>query len=150
MLMDLSILQLRVSSSFSSKNRADWYKIFSLYFWHKEYKKLWLIDILQQVNHAQVASGEVDQGVVDNDIDAEISEEEAHNNYGIRVADWLALSALHLELLDGSQAQQSLLNFVQYEKETEEFLEPFKTMYHLEQEGYVSQYVSDMQVLLYF
>ena len=109
-----------------------------------------LIDILQQVNHAQVASGEVDQGVVDNDIDAEISEEEAHNKYGIRVADWLALSALHLELLDGSQAQQSLLNFVQYEKETEEFLEPFKTMYHLEQEGYVSQYVSDMQVLHYF
>jgi len=104
--------------------------------------------MVPQVNHAQVASGEVDQGVVDNDIDAEISEEDAHNNYGIRVADWLALSALHLELLDGSQAQQSLLNFVQYEKETEEFLEPFKTMYHLEQEGYVSQYVSDMQATI--
>ena len=99
------------------------------------------------MNHAQVASGEVDQGVVDNDIDAEITEEEAHNNYGIRVADWLALSALHLELLDGSQAQQSLLNFVQYEKETEEFLEPFITVANLERVDFVTQYVSDIQVL---
>ena len=36
------------------------------------------------MNHGQVASGEVPESVVDNDIDAELSEEDAHANYAIR------------------------------------------------------------------
>ena len=99
-----------------------------------------------KVNHAQVASGEVDQGVVDNDIDPEISEEEAHDNYGIRVADWLAINALHLGVLTANQAQQSLLNFADYESETSTFLEPFFNTYQFEQQSYVSRHVNKIQV----
>ena len=102
--------------------------------------------MVPQVNHAQVASGEVEQGVIDNDIDAELSEEEAHDNYGVRVADWLALNALHLGALDANQAQDALLNFVMYKEETETFLEPFRTAYQMEQVGYSSQHVQISQV----
>ena len=83
---------------------------------------------------------------MDNDIDAEISEEEAHANYGVRVADWLALNALHLGILTANQAQQSLLNFAQYETETNLFLEPFFNTYQFEQQAYVSRHVQKIQV----
>ena len=98
-----------------------------------------------QVNHAQVASGEVDQGVVDNDIDAEISEAEAHENYGTRISDWLSLNALHLGLLTQTQAQQALLNYAQYEADTQEFLAPFATASEMEQVGYTSEMVRQSQ-----
>jgi len=104
--------------------------------------------LVPQVNHAQVASGEVDQGVIDNDIDAELSEEEAHDNYGIRLADWLSINALHLGFLTSEQAEQSLLNFVQYEDDTTTFLEPFITAYLNEQVGYSSEYVQGIQTLI--
>ena len=65
-----------------------------------------------------MASGEVDQGVVDNDIDAEIPEADAHENYAVRMSDWLTLNALHLGLLTQDQAGPALLNFVQYEADT--------------------------------
>ena len=99
-----------------------------------------------QVNHAQVASGEVEQSVVDNDIDGELTEEEAHDNYGVRVADWLSINALHLQLLTQEQAQQALFNMAEYEDATTEFLEPFVTMHQWEQIGFVSRYVEDAQV----
>ena len=84
--------------------------------------------------------------MVDNDIDGELTEEEAHHHYGVRVADWLSINALHLELLTQDQAQQSLLNMAEYEVATTEFLEPFVTMYQMEQVGFVSQHVQEAQV----
>ena len=84
--------------------------------------------------------------MVDNDIDGELTEEEAHHQYGVRVADWLSINALHLELLTQDQAQQSLLNMAEYEAATTEFLEPFVTMYQMEQVGFVSQHVQEAQV----
>ena len=99
-----------------------------------------------QVNHAQVASGEVEQSVVDNDIDSEISEEAAHENYAVRVADWLSINALPLGLLTEDQATQCLANMAEYEAETTEFLQPFVTMYQMEQVGFESPYVEEAQV----
>ena len=102
--------------------------------------------LVPQVNHAQVASGEVEQSVVDNDIDGELTEEEAHDNYGVRVADWLSINALHLQLLSQEQAQQALLNMAEYEDATTEFLKPFVAMYQAEQIDFMSQHVTEAQV----
>ena len=113
--------------------------------WHHYLENIFFF----QVNHAQVASGEVEQGVIDNDIDAELTEEEAHDIYGVRVADWLALNALHLGALDASQAQDALLNFVIYKAETDAFLLPFIEAYQMEQMGYSSQHVQNSQVRIY-
>ena len=93
-----------------------------------------------------MASGEVDQGVIDNDIDAEIPEADAHENYGIRMSDWLSLNALHLGLLTQAQAQPALLNFAQYEADTQEFLAPFAIAAEMEQVGYTSEMVRQSQV----
>ena len=93
-----------------------------------------------------MASGSVEQSVVDNDIDGELTEEEAHHNYGVRVADWLSINALHLELLTQDQAQQALFNMAEYEAATHEFLLPFVTMHQIEQLGFVSQNVEEAQV----
>ena len=84
--------------------------------------------------------------MVDNDIDGELTEEEAHHNYGVRVADWLSINALHLELLTQDQAQQALFNMADYEAATAEFLLPFVTMHQIEQLGFVSQNVEEAQV----
>ena len=84
--------------------------------------------------------------MVDNDIDAELTEEEAHHTYGLRVADWLSINALQLELLTLDQAQQALLNMAEYEVATYEFLEPFFTMHQIEQLDFVSQNVQQAQV----
>ena len=83
--------------------------------------------------------------MVDNDIDGELTEEEAHDNYGVRVADWLSINALHLELLTQDQAQPALLNFAQYEADTQEFLAPFATASEMEQVGYTSEMVRQSQ-----
>ena len=83
---------------------------------------------------------------MDNDIDGELTEEEAHDNYGLRVADWLSINALQLELLTEDQAEQSLANMADYEAATSEFLEPFVTMYQMEQVGFVSPHVDEAQV----
>ena len=93
-----------------------------------------------------MASGEVDQGVIDNDIDAEIPEADAHENYAARMSDWLSLNALHLGLLTQDQAQPALLNFAQYEADTEEFLVPFAIAAEMEQVGYTSEMVRQSQV----
>ena len=84
--------------------------------------------------------------MVDNDIDAELSEEEAHHTYGLRVADWLSINAFHLDLLTKDQAEQSLLNMAEYEVATVEFLQPFFTMHQIEQLDFVSQNVQEAQV----
>ena len=47
------------------------------------------------LNH-QVSSGAIPEDVIDNDIDPELSEEEAHWEYGVRVADWLCLQVAGL------------------------------------------------------
>ena len=99
-----------------------------------------------QVNHAQVASGEVDQGVIDNDIDPELPEEEAHALYGARVADWLALAALQLGVLSAEQAQGAELRFSAYTQDTATFLQPFVLAHQSEQRGDTSPYVEDVQV----
>ena len=83
---------------------------------------------------------------MDNDIDGELSEEEAHDNYGLRVADWLSINALSLGLLTQDQAEQSLTNMAEYEAATAEFLEPFVAMYQMEQAGFVSPHVVEAQV----
>ena len=82
---------------------------------------------------------------MDNDIDGEISEAEAHENYGTRISDWLSLNALHLGLLTQTQAQQALLNYAQYEADTQEFLAPFVTASEMEQVGYTSEMVRQSQ-----
>ena len=84
--------------------------------------------------------------MVDNDIDGELSETEAHDNYGLRVADWLSINALSLGLLTQDQAEQSLANMADYEAVTAEFLEPFVAMYQMEQAGFVSPHVEEAQV----
>ena len=99
-----------------------------------------------QVNHAQVASGEIDQGVIDNDIDAELTEGEAHQMYGQRLADWLVLNALHLGLVSQDDALPALENFVQYEADTAEFLEPFLIAYEKEHVDLDSEFVKEAQV----
>jgi len=101
--------------------------------------------LVPQVNHAQVASGEIDQGVIDNDIDSELSEDEAHQMYGKRIADWLVLNALHLGLVSQDVAADSLENFLHYEDETAEFLQPFFAAFEKEQVGLVSQFVNEAQ-----
>jgi len=84
--------------------------------------------LVPQVNHAQVASGEVPASVVDNDIDGELAEENAHRNYAMRVADWLVM-----QVLESTERQDAVKNFMQYEMETTEFLDPFIAMRDLEQ-----------------
>jgi len=101
--------------------------------------------LVPQVNHAQVASGEIDQGVIDNDIDPELSEYEAHQNYGQRLGDWLALNALHLGLVSQDDANEALANFAQYEAATSEFVQPFVTALEKEQVGLVSEFVTEAQ-----
>ena len=98
------------------------------------------------MNHAQVASGEVDQGVIDNDIDPELTEDEAHQMYGQRVADWLTLNGLHLGLISQADALPALERFVEYEAETTRFLEPFNIAYRKEQVGLHSEFVNEAQV----
>ena len=93
-----------------------------------------------------MASGEVDQGVIDNDIDPELPEEEAHALYGARVADWLALAALQLGVLSAEQAQGAELRFSGYTQDTATFLQPFVLAHQSEQRGDTSPYVEDVQV----
>ena len=47
------------------------------------------------MNHGQVASGEVPESVVDNDIDGELTEADAHANYAARWSgNWIAITSL--------------------------------------------------------
>jgi len=101
--------------------------------------------LVPQVNHAQVASGEIDEGVIDNDIDPELTEDEAHQMYGERLADWLVLNALHLGLVSQADALPALEHFVQYEAVTAKFLEPFKMAFEKEQMDYHSEFVEYAQ-----
>merc|ERR1712106_651237 len=104
--------------------------------------------LVPQVNHAQVASGEIDQGVIDNDIDAELTEDEAHHMYGERLADWLVLNALHLGLVSQDDALPALANFVEYEAATAEFLVPFNMAHEKEQVGLHSEFVTNVPTFL--
>jgi len=101
--------------------------------------------LVPQVNHAQVASGETNEEVVDNDIDPELTEEEAHEMYAQRMGDWLSLNALHLELISQEDANTALSNFAEYETATAEFLEPFFIAYNMEQVGLHSDFVIEAQ-----
>ena len=95
-----------------------------------------------------MASGEVDQGVIDNDIDPELPEAEAHALYGARVADWLALAALQLGVLSAEQAQGAGLRFSAYTQDTATFLQPFVLAHQSEQRGDTSPYVEEVQVYI--
>jgi len=102
------------------------------------------------VNHAQVCSGEMINGgipedVIDNDIDPEVSDAEAHGQYGVRVGDWIALQALSLGLLSPEVAIPAVANFTRYEGETAEFLAPFHVARAMEQEGASAEFVSRAQ-----
>ena len=91
-----------------------------------------------------VASGEIDQGVIDNDIDAELSQAEAHAQYGARLADWLAINCHALGVME--EVEAAVANMAGYEAETEEFLKPFVEVHNLEQQGFSSQFVQIVQV----
>jgi len=91
--------------------------------------------LVPQVNHGQVASGEVPESVVDNDIDAELTEAEAHANYAARVANWLTLNTGFRSGLSARNTafRSALASFEEYEEATEEFLRPFLLMHRQEQ-----------------
>lgn len=44
-------------------------------------------------------NGGIPEDVIDNDIDPEVSDAEAHGQYGVRVGDWIALQVIHLAKL---------------------------------------------------
>ena len=62
------------------------------------------------------------------------------------MSDWLSLNALHLGLLTQDQAGPALLNFAQYEVDTEEFITPFGIAAEMEQVGYTSEMTRQSQV----
>lgn len=104
--------------------------------------------LVPQVNHGQVASGTMPESVVDNDIDGELTEEEAHRNYAVRVADWLVLNSGLL--LPEDDLSAALARFAGYEAETVHFLQPFFAMLELEQleEGSTSPFLIKTQLAL--
>jgi len=99
------------------------------------------------VNHAQVASGEVSEEVMDNDIEAELSEEEAHAQYGQRVADWLTIvgESLGLQYSD-EEISSAESHFHGYMTETVLFLTPFVKAFEYENGGLYSEFVQDAQL----
>jgi len=126
--------------------RREWEETVDL---SEEKKVLTKTILVPQVNHGQVSSGEMPESVVDNDIDAELTEEEAHMNYGVRVADWLVLNtAVHTSHKWPGMVQTAQKNFEDYEKETEEFLAPFFAMHRQEQDGGISPFTEYAQALL--
>lgn len=98
------------------------------------------------VNHAQVASGEISEDVIDNDIDPEISNEEAHAMYGGRVAAWLAINTLQFGLVSEEDAATAAANFRYYQEETILFMMPFLEAYEKEQKGSLSEFVAEAQM----
>ena len=67
-------------------------------------------------------------------------------NYAVRVADWLGL---FLQNKDSTQYEKSVKNFLVYEAETMEFLEPFFAMRDAEETANYSPIVKDAQVRQY-
>merc|ERR1711962_351925 len=63
-------------------------------------------------NHAQVSSGSIPEDVIDNDIDPELTEKQAHQEYGVRVADWICLQALELGIMSPDVAVPAVVNFL--------------------------------------
>jgi len=96
-------------------------------------------------NHAQVSSGPIPEDVIDNDIDPELTEEEAHQGYAVRVADWICLQALELGIMSADVAVPAVVNFTRYEQETTNFLEPFNLALAREQEGGMAEFVARAQ-----
>ena len=64
-------------------------------------------------------------------------------NYAVRVADWLSLFSKDKTT---SQYEKSMKNFLVYEAETMEFLEPFFAMRDAEETANYSPIVKDAQV----
>jgi len=121
--------------------RREWEETEAL---SEEVKLLTKTILVPQVNHGQVASGEVPESVIENDIDAELSESDAHKNYAVRVADWLNL----VTPASDEELQTSLANYIVYEAETFEFLQPFFAMHRAEQDGMYSPFSQDCQTFL--
>jgi len=105
--------------------RREWEETQAL---DQQIKQLTKTIYVPQVNHGQVASGSVPDTVVENDIDAELSEEQAHRNYAIRAAAWLSLHRRSSGEVESAQE-----NFQVFEEETSEFLQPFLAMLSAEQ-----------------
>jgi len=99
-------------------------------------------------NHAQVSSGSIPEDVIDNDIDPELTEAEAHQEYGVRVADWICLQALELGIMSADVAVPAVVNFTRYEQETTNFLEPFNLALAREQEGGMAEFVARSQEMI--
>ncbi|XP_023342042.1 uncharacterized protein LOC111711823 isoform X2 [Eurytemora carolleeae] len=101
--------------------------------------------LVPQVNHGQVASGELPDGVITDDIDPELSEEEAHTNYAVRVSDWLILNN---ETISEQEKRTAERNFDDYDTETFNFLKPFSAMFEQETQSSYSPFTQQAQLEL--
>ena len=69
--------------------------------------------------------------------------------YGQRLADWLVLNALHLGLVSQDDALPALENFVQYEADTAEFLEPSIMAHEKEHVSLNSEFVISLHCVYF-
>jgi len=119
----------------------------------EEKKQLTKTIIVPQVNHGQVASGELPDSVIENDINPELSESDAHRNYAVRVSDWLQLffvleESKPISSEPEAKYKSALGNFLVYEAETLEFLEPFFLMRDAEKNHNYSPVTQDAQLMI--
>ena len=104
--------------------------------------------VVDRVNHAQIASGEIPDLVISNDIDAEIDNDEAFNRYAKLINAFMVIIAAGN--FPPAVIDESRVEFQIYQNFTDSFLEPFDQMKEFEQSSVqnVSKWVIEGQKII--
>ena len=104
--------------------------------------------VIDQVNHAQVASGEIPDIVIEQDVDAEISNEEAFIRYSKAAVAFMVTVKYDDFAPEIVEAQLNIL--AEYQQFTDEFLAPFEEMkfYEENEQATFSFWASEGQKIL--
>merc|ERR1712170_278765 len=104
--------------------------------------------VIDRVNHAQVASGEIPDIVIENDVDAEVDNEEAFIRYSTAAVAFMV--AAGYESFDPETVAEQLNIMNGLLEFTDEFLLPFEEMRLLEQneDGTSSEWINNAQKII--
>lgn len=104
--------------------------------------------VIDRVNHAQVASGEMPEVVIENDIDPEVDNEEAFNRYAKASVAFMVTSIP--DNFDPAIVEEHLSVLAELQAFTDSFLAPFQAMRLVEtsEDGKFSKWITEAQKLI--
>ena len=104
--------------------------------------------VIEKVNHAQVASGEIPDVVIANDIPAEIDNDEAFNRYAKATIAFMVINTSENFLPEVIAENEKVM--MDYQIYTDSFLNPFQQMRNLEhsEDGKESKWIIEAQKIL--